>query len=488
VSSNNKKLTLEEVILRAKKIHGDAYDYSKVVYKSYNDNIEIICKTTGKSFLATPANHINLGTRCPCCYGATRRTTESFVEKALEIWGQRFDYSNVVYINNHTKVNLRCIEHDFAFKQAPKKHLLGQNGCQVCTNKTPITTEIFTKLARAVHGETYDYSLVNYVGTDKKVKIICHEQFINSEVEHGIFEQTPHNHISLRQNCPISSKTKSKPEIDLLGLLEGFDVKYRAKILNNKRELDIYVPSLKLGIEYNGLYWHSEEKKTDKNYHALKTEECKKLGIRLIHIFEDEWLEKREIVTARIKSILGRDTRTYARNTIIKELSWKETAEFLDKKHIQGAGRPTGRNIGLFLSDALVAVMTFSELRFEEKEKNVYELVRYCSEGTVVGGFSKLLNHFIKSASPKKIISYSDRRWSIGEVYFKNGFNKVATTDPGYFWVKSKKRFSRFMFQKHKLKDKLEKFDENLTEEQNCIMNGYSKIWDCGHDKWELII
>jgi hypothetical protein len=486
VGSNNKKLTLEEVVKRAVEIHGDAYDYSKAVYKNYDTKIEIICRTTGNSFFATPINHIHGRTRCPCCYGTIKRTTSTFAEKAKEIWGEKFDYSKVEYVNNTTKVWIRCIEHNTLFTQTPKHHLRGQNGCQACTNKTPITTKSFIDFAKAVHGDKYDYSLCNYTGTERKVQIICKTKFANSDKTHGVFEQSPHNHISLHQDCPICARTKSKPEVELTDILNGFELQYRAKILGGKREIDIYLPSLKIGIEYNGLYWHSENR-VGKWHHANKTDECAKLGVKLIHIFEDEWLEKRQIVESRLRSITGTDTKIYARTTSSKEINWKTAKEFLDKKHIQGAGMPTGKNLGLYSkSDDLVAVMTFSELRFEESIDGHYELVRFCSEGTVVGGFSKLLKKFVSDYLPKRIISYSDRRWSTGSVYSKNGFTHVSTTDPGYWWVKGKNRYSRVLFQKHKLANRLEKFDETLTEEQNCILNGYSKVWDCGHDKWEL--
>ena len=256
-------------------------------------------------------------------------------------------------------------------------------------------------------------------------------------------------------------------------------------------ELDIFIPAKNVAIEFNGIYWHSElSGKKPKSYHLKKTEECLSKNIRLIHIFEDEWEKKESIVKSRLSNILnvGGSNKIYARNCEVREIDNHNCELFLETNHIQGTCRSPIR-LALFEGEKIVSVMTFGKLRNvlgNTSKSDEYEMYRFCSNKTVVGGASKLLNYFIKTYNPKKITSYSDRRWSNGDVYKKMGFVLESNTSPNYFYIKYGycDRINRYGFVKHNLFDKLEKFDNNLTEWQNMQLNGYDRIWDCGHGKW----
>lgn len=130
-----RKLTTEEFIERAKTIHGDLYDYSKVVYKASHTHVIIICKRCGLEFLQTPNAHLygnNLkGHGCPFCNHTRRSNKEEFIRRAKEIYGDKYDYSEVVYINSRTKVKIICPEHG-PFYKTPKSHLNGRQGCPYC--------------------------------------------------------------------------------------------------------------------------------------------------------------------------------------------------------------------------------------------------------------------------------------------------------------------------------------------------------------------
>lgn len=246
-------------------------------------------------------------------------------------------------------------------------------------------------------------------------------------------------------------------------------------------ELDFYIPEKKIAFEFDGLYWHSEENGKDEGYHLYKTEECEKLDIQLIHIFEDEWIDKNKIVKDRIKNLLGIYTNTvYARKCVVKEVDKTITRKFMNNYHIQG-DCVSKVNIGLFFNDELVSMMTFGKSRFNKNYE--WELLRFCNkEGYhVIGGAGKLLKYFEREFSPLSLISYADRRWSIGNLYRKLGFKEIESSRPAYFYIKRHCRFSRILFQKHKLKDKLEKFDESISEVENMKNNGYYRIWDCGN-------
>lgn len=252
-------------------------------------------------------------------------------------------------------------------------------------------------------------------------------------------------------------------------------------VLNGK-ELDIYIPERKLAFEYDGLYWHSEENGKDKKYHINKTNECEKQGIHLIHIFENEWLNKQEIVKSRIKNLLGvYDHVVYARKCEVKEVSSKDSFEFQCQNHIQG-GVHSSVNLGLYYDGELVSLMTFSKPRFSKKYE--WELVRFCNKlgYHVPGGASKLLKHFEQTHNPKSIVSYADRRWSKGNLYEKLGFKLNSISSPNYWYFNDNRVLeSRVKYQKHKLKNILQSFDESRSEVQNMKDNGYHRIFDCGN-------
>ena len=267
------------------------------------------------------------------------------------------------------------------------------------------------------------------------------------------------------------------------------------KIFNDRhlgKELDIYIPDYNLAIEYDGLMYHSEGysdysmfKNTDKNYHLKKTKLCLENNIQLFHIFEGEdlglWL-------SMINSKLGLNNKIFARKCIIKELKSKETIGFLNENHLQGFCQAK-INVGLFYEDKLVSVMTFSKPRFNKKYE--YELIRFASKRnyTVVGGASKLWKYFVNKYNPNSVITYANRRFSNGDLYYKLGFNFIEKTQPNYFYFKTndRKLYNRIKFQKKNLKNILEAYDENLSEAENMFNNDYRRIYDCGNLKFEWI-
>ena len=181
------KLTAEEFIERAKKVHGDKYDYSLVEYVNSKSKVKIICPVHG-IFEQRPNSHLN-GNGCPECKNdltgnRSRKTKEDFIKKAIEIHGYKYDYSLVEYKNRESKVRIICPVHG-VFEQSPHDHL-SKRGCPKCAGKNK-TNDDFVKQLRNVHGNKYDYSLVEYTGAFNKIKIIC--------PVHGVFEQSPHDHL-----------------------------------------------------------------------------------------------------------------------------------------------------------------------------------------------------------------------------------------------------------------------------------------------------
>jgi hypothetical protein len=259
------------------------------------------------------------------------------------------------------------------------------------------------------------------------------------------------------------------------------------------KELDFYLPDHNLGIEVHGLYWHSELK-INKNHDVNKLNLCEQNGTRLISIFDDEIFNKQQIVFNRLKSILGKTKyKIFARKCVIKSLNFKEKGRFLNKYHIQGDTTST-HNYGLYYKNRLVAVCTFNKTRqmfktTTNKVENEFELVRYCTVGSfsIVGGCGKMFKHFLKDINPSQVISYCDRRWSQGNMYKQLGFKLQTITQPNYWYThmsSCKERYSRYMFQKHKLKQILENYNETLSEHQNMRNNKYIRVYDCGSYKF----
>ena len=186
----------EEFIEKARKKHGEKYDYSKVNYERATKKVCIIChnvdEITGEKhgvFLQQPSNHLS-GGNCPKCTG-NYMTQELFLKRARVIHNNQYDYSKVEYKTARKKVNIICLEHGL-FSQVPDSHLRG-NGCPKCANIYSPTTKEWIEKAVKVHGNRYDYSMSVYKKTHSKVSIICKE--------HGVFLQTPSNHLN-GNNCP----------------------------------------------------------------------------------------------------------------------------------------------------------------------------------------------------------------------------------------------------------------------------------------------
>lgn len=293
----------------------------------------------------------------------------------------------------------------------------------------------------------------------------------------------------------IKQKSSSKQEDEIYefikSLYSGYIEKRNRSILNGT-ELDLYIPEKKVAIEYNGSYWHSDLYK-DKYYHRDKTTECAKHGIRLIHIFEYEWndsIQKLKLLNILSEVIVGYNNVVYGRNTDIKHISTKESNEFLDKYHLQGKCEASIR-YGCYTPDnELLGVLTIGKSRFDSEYQ--YEIVRTCwKDGTtVVGGFQKLFNRFIREYNPLSVITYSDISKFTGNSYTKAGF-KVGTpifSEPGYVWIlantQSKVVLTRYQTQKHRLV-KMGLGNENQTETEIMEYNNYFKVYNCGNIRLE---
>ena len=250
------RFTLEEFIKRAREVHGDKYDYSRVDYVNFRTKVEIFCPTHNKSFWQTPNQHIVYKRGCPDCgkekaiefNKARALTTEEFIRRAKEIHGDKYDYSKVNYTNYHAKVTIICKTCGLEYAQSCGSHLNG-NGCPRCGNRYKPSTEEFIEKAKSVHGDYYDYSEVEYINEHTPVKIFCKDC-------QKYFWKKPSAHLYGKQGCIFCKETSGEREVRVW--LENhfilFSKYQKFEGLKNINDLnvDFYLPDFNLAIEYQG--------------------------------------------------------------------------------------------------------------------------------------------------------------------------------------------------------------------------------------------
>ena len=275
--------------------------------------------------------------------------------------------------------------------------------------------------------------------------------------------------------CNPIDKHQSGKEIKLYNLIKSL---YSGEIIQNfkinKQEIDIYLPQLKLGFELNGIYWHSDKFKS-KNFHKEKSEFFSKKDIRIIHIWEDDFDNKFDIIKSQIMNLIGKSNKIWARKCSIREVNdINLVRDFLNQNHIQGYVNSNFK-LGLYYNNELVTLMTFDKFEGRKRMRDVeWNLNRFCNklEHSIVGGASKLLTHFINNYNVQRIISYADRDWSKGDLYQRLGFIKVSESKPDYKYLVGDKRVHKSNFKK------------SITgiSESNLDI---PKVWDCGKIKFE---
>lgn len=296
----SKKLTTDEFVEKAKKVHGDKYDYSKVNYINSQTKVCIICPEHGE-FWQFSSNHFK-GHGCPMCSNVHNYTTEEFIQKAVKKHGYKYDYSKVEYVNAYTKVCIVCPEHG-EFWQTPHSHIT-KHGCIKCGNilignKLRKEKDLFIEKAREIHGDRYDYTKVEYKSARSKVCIIC--------AKHGDFFTTPDSHLHSRSGCPKCNQSKLELEVSNYLINNNIKFEYQKKFdwLKNKLQLslDFYLPDYNVAIECQGEQHYrpiSFGNLNDANERfdlqikrdEIKINECKRHHIRLVHIkYNDNVIE-----------------------------------------------------------------------------------------------------------------------------------------------------------------------------------------------------
>lgn len=476
----------EGFIIKALEKHAEeGLDYSKVIYIDNRTPVEIVDPLYG-SFWQTPYNHLR-GQSHPCRKGdkiAIKKMLkqDDVIERFKKAHtGENLDYSKVVYKNMHTKVTI--IDHDLRpdgteygeYEQEPAVHLKGcghpDKGKLKQIDKQTLTREEFIERCKDKHSDCdWNYECVEYKGFKSKVKIFCNKKDRYGNA-HGFFEMTPDNLLK-GKGCAKCSNHRSYCQEEIIRFLERCMGSHKVKnndhnVLDGK-EIDIYLPSLKIGFEYNGLRWHSEEFGKRKEYHLSKTERCEENSVSLYQIFENEFLYRKAQVFARVKKIIGSyegmtcigDSTKY----VIRETDKETARKFIIDNDVEEYS-DSNVFVGVFIGCVLIKVYGFKLNR-----SNSWTLITICESMNHVasGAFREAIIHFIEKHNPDDLYIVLNRRWysTIKDLdeFISHGFRIDSFTQPGCNYTDGNHSFSEY-------------------EIESADKNKFHRIWDCGYIK-----
>jgi hypothetical protein len=380
------------------------------------------------------------------------------------------------------------------------------NGCSVCGNRTVLAG--FNDLASSPRSAAFLaewHPTKNLPLTPQEVTMASARKVwwqCSRKPEH-VWLMNLNSRTTSGQGCPecAAHNFSSKPEKELYEFLASLGLNVQQtnrKLLGNHLELDMYIPDLKFGIEFNGIYWHSEAQGKGRNYHKMKYEAATAAGIQLVQIWEDDWRDRKPAVMRALAHKLGVTSmlaqvhpeladvtsKVFARKTKVVLLTTAQAQVFLDANHIQGFASGS-YYLGLEGVDGVLrAVMVL-----KREADAVLNIVRYATAGSVTGGFTKLLSHATKTYSPSSFITFADHTISDGGLYEKHGFVVDKLIAPDYMYVVRNER-------KHKFGYRLKKFrndpnllwEEGLTERELAALNNLHRIWDAGKTRYRLVI
>jgi hypothetical protein len=483
-----RKRTFADWVASFRKVHGDAYSYLRVEEVNGNAYVHYLCEKHGEH-RQTAHDHLKGAGCVRCAYASRKRTESDWIEAFKAVHGTTYGYLGMEEKREgYFNVLAVCPDHG-EVKIDANTHLAGA-GCRLCAwksagEKNKVSREEYVERARSVHGELYTYGDLVEPGPLQKLEVFC--------PEHGLFVQRISGHLS-GYGCPKCVGVISRPNLELQGFLEshGAETRLEERIPGTTKKMDIFLPAQQLGIEYHGNIWHSSRWQRSDDAHLTRLQLAQAAGIRLIQIFSDEWTCRRQAVELLLKRAAGvPEAAVHGRKCTIVDVSHKDASSFYDLWHVQGKTTASSQYVGLQHGDDLVAVMGFSyntSARREKAAQHKVELTRFATCRSVRGGFSKLLQHWLKShPDVEQVVSYSDNRLFLGRMYEACGFVKDGEVPMDYTYLdqRTDKRLHKSHFQKSKLRKLLgEQYDDSQTEKQMTHAAKIFRIYDCGKTRW----
>jgi hypothetical protein len=478
------------------------YGLKDSVYAGMNQKVSFVCPTHG--VMDMDAKNMMASKKCKLCAFEERRgkyrvTQKKMLAKFQEVHGSKYDYSQAVYAGTQTPVKIICPEHGM-FAQAPEVHWKGSR-CPQCFHEQARgasqrdTKESFAQKVQAIFGDLFDLSQVEYTNSQTPVTVRCtkHDRLFSSKPNALTFGYNP---------CTQCNHMKSAAEDEMADYLSTFaPIERRDRALIKPRELDIYIPSMNVAVEYCGMYHHScktdEEVRKNKNKHHEKYVAAQSKGVRVLTVYETEWKERQPQIKRLLRNLINKSKgRLMARKCRLDKVDKKEAMAFFEKYHVQG-GAGFGEHYGLFWGNKLVACMRFT---FGINDRGVgaknaaWTLSRYATRINVSGGASRLFKAFVDEHKPKEVKSFSDNRYFDGGMYEKLGFSMEKELDPDYqVWspkigLKPKSHYQRraipARLKDHGMTDIFDPENDTRSESEMTFFMNCGRIYDCGKKRW----
>jgi hypothetical protein len=497
----------------------EAYDFQQATYtKSQVPITGIICPIHGEFRQYIGQLRKEQGAWCPMC-GATRRAEKkvvqfaTYVDRATATHAGKYTYEEAGYVDVRGKVQVVCPIHG-GFTMSATKHLYAKQGCPACgamarghrkdiagSSKKSAASKIaaaaagFEAKAVAVHKGKYSYEHVKYVNARTPVHVVC--------AQHGTFQVNVYKHLA-GQGCPSCARIISVGESQVMQLVRGLGFNaQRTRTIIPPKELDIYAPEANLAIEYCGEYWHSsgspEEELKARWRHHEKYVACQEQGVRLITMFETEWLSRNYAIRRLLRNALGKSRgKLMARKCELRVVPHTEARVFYDKYHPQG-GSGNGVHYALLWQGKIVACMRFNygaNDRGVGAQGRTWTLARYATRVTVAGGASRLFQAFVREHQPTEVKSFSDNRFFGGQMYVQLGFQMEEESMPDYqVWHPKLGLRPKTHYQRRKIPSVIRELGLDMQfdpdpkvdprpEREMTFLLGARRIYDCGKKRW----
>lgn len=475
------------------------------VYLGTNQPHKFLCNVCGRIKDFKP-NHI-LSSNRKCTHKDNNRINNSDATnddsiKSIGKLGFSYIGDKNIKINRSSSIQLMCNTCGFTNKTTLRQ--LEKSGCNNCKEKKEKNIikeksliEQFMSTEKSSRYNIKEFVLKDNETLTRKSKVII------THNECGNTEETSMDNVlnSDKEHCShCKFKVGSKFENEIIDIINEFNINYiRNFKLPDKTSIDIYFPELKFGIELNGDYWHSETVGRDKFYHFNKKIQAEKVGIHIFNIFQFKDFVGNEILVKNMiyNKLLNNFKTIFGRNTYVCEEKDVDVCNnFFLNNHLNGSVK-NAKCIFISLrckkTNVILSIISVSKARFKNSSKYNYELIRFASlRGfNIVGGFSKLLKHFMKfhMEDEQTLMTFSDLNisHSVNNVYEKCDVRYVEKEiiSPSFYYFKNNKCFSRHQLQKSNI-ERISNFviNEELSLETNCKLNGFHKVWNCGNVKY----
>jgi hypothetical protein len=477
------------------------YDFSSSVYVGMNRKVSFQCPVHG--LMQSDAKVMVRGAKCQKCVfedrrGKRRITQGQMLERFIKAHGQQYDYSQAVYSTQQVPVHIICPDHG-AFFQCPEWHWAGSKcpGCAHDSRKKLLSLgyEGFVEVVERNFPGMFDVPMFNYTNSQAEIQIVCrkHKKVCSTKPNWVIMKNNP---------CTQCNHMKSAEEAAIAKFCGLFTkVSSRNRSLLAPKEVDIYMPSKHLAIEFSGMFWHSHPDEVHENGHKMdhanKFYRLRDMGIRLITVFQSEWRERPYAIKRLLRNAIGAGRgKLMARKCELKNVPHKEAVAFYERYHPQG-GAGHGDHYGLYWKGKLVACMRFTfgaNDRGAARAGSMWTLTRYATRITVAGGASRLFKAFVNDKNPGEVKSFSDNRYFSGGMYTQLGFTLEEETKPDYqVWspkigLAPKSHYQRRLLpkrlQEHGSTEVFDPETDTRTEKEMTYAMGARRIYDCGKKRW----